>query len=293
MAINTIQPDILHFQWVSVLSYLKNLKLPKHTKTILSQRGFHINVRPFVNPENMLYLNNWYPKINGFHSVSCAIKKVSNKIYTSTNKVDHVVYSGLYFSKFPFSPLNIENTKQINILSVGRDHWKKGYVYAIRAMAILKEKNIQFHYTIIGAKKSEELLYYIKEYKLEQNVSIIGGVSQSRVYELMRLNNLLLLPSLEEGIANVCIEAMALGTPVISTDCGGMKELITSNQTGFIVPICCPESIAEKVVLFKNMNLATINKLTNNARLKVETQHNELKMIADMKLLYKEVIKRV
>ena len=75
MAIDAIQPDIIHFQWVSVLSYLENLKLPKCTKTILSQRGFHINVRPFVNLDNMLFLKDAFQKLDGFHSVSKAIQK--------------------------------------------------------------------------------------------------------------------------------------------------------------------------------------------------------------------------
>ena len=143
MAINTIQPEIIHFQWVSVLSYLKNLKLPKHTKTILSQRGYHINVRPFINQDNKVFLNEVFSKLDGFHSVSNAIQKKSNEIYTSPLKIDRVVYSGFDTDSFRFK--NTWNTnKKLQILSIGRNHWIKDYRTAINAMAILKKRDIQF-----------------------------------------------------------------------------------------------------------------------------------------------------
>ena len=72
-------------------------------KFILSQRGYHINIRPFINATNYQYLKEWYPKIHGFHSVSNAIKLVSEDIYTSPSKIDHVVYSGFDFSKLPYN----------------------------------------------------------------------------------------------------------------------------------------------------------------------------------------------
>ena len=109
IAINKIQPDILHFQWVSLLVYLEFLKLPKHTKTILSQRGYHINVRPFINQDNKVFLNDIFSKLDGFHSVSKAIQNKSNEIYASPQKIDHVVYSGFDIDSFRFKKTwNIE-----------------------------------------------------------------------------------------------------------------------------------------------------------------------------------------
>jgi colanic acid/amylovoran biosynthesis glycosyltransferase len=288
LAIDAIQPDIIHFQWVSVLSYFKYLQLPTHTKTILSQRGFHINVRPFINIDNMLFLKDAFQKLDGFHSVSKAIQKKSNEIYASPLKIDHVVYSGFDIDSIRFK--NTWNTnKKIQILSIGRDHWKKDYRSAILAMSILKEKKIPFHYTIVGVKNSEELLFLVNDLHLKDNISFLDSISQGKVYEKMLDSDLFLLPSVEEGIANACIEAMLSKLPVLSTDCGGMPELIEDNKTGFMVPTRSPEAIVDKIELFSKLKKGTISQLVNTAYEKVKIQHNIEKMVSDMISLYKKV----
>ena len=291
MAINTIQPEIIHFQWVSVLSYLKNLKLPKHTKTILSQRGYHINVRPFINQDNKVFLNEVFSKLDGFHSVSNAIQKKSNEIYTSPLKIDRVVYSGFDEDLFRFK--NTWNTnKKLQILSIGRNHWIKDYRTAINAMAILKKRDIQFHYTIIGIEEDEELFFMVSDLGLVENVSFISPLSQDKVYDKMIVSDLLLLPSIEEGIANVCIEAMFCKLPVISTNCGGMEELIIHKETGFIIPIRNEHAMANELIEFYRLSKSRIETIVQNARVKVENQHSIDKMVNGIEELYYSVINK-
>ena len=285
MAINTIQPDILHFQWVSLLVYLEFLKLPKHTKTILSQRGYQINVRPFINQDNKVFLNEVFSKLDGFHSVSNAIQKKSNEIYASPLKIDHVVYSGFNEDLFRFK--NTWNTnKKLQILSIGRNHWIKDYRTAINAMAILKKRDIQFHYTIIGIEEDEELFFMVSDLGLVENVSFISPLSQDKVYDKMIASDLLLLPSIEEGIANVCIEAMFCKLPVISTDCGGMSELISDTETGFLVPTRNEQAMANELIEFNRLGKSRIEAIVQNARVKVEEQHNVESMVSGMEELY-------
>ena len=288
--LSDIQPDIIHLQWLSNIKLFEKYISCGAYKFILSQRGYHVNIRPFINVENFEYLQEWYPKIDGFHSVSNAIKLVSENIYKSPNKIDHVVYSGLNPLDVPFNVDYKKIENRIEILSVGRDNWIKGYVYAIEAMSVLLSKGVDFHYTIVGVgKDSEELIYLINEYELTANVSLLKSMPQEYVYKHMRNSHIVLLPSLLEGVANVCIEAMAIGTPVISTACGGMAELITENNSGFLVPTRNALAIVEKVMLLKNMSITEINQLTKKARLKVEAQHTAKKMVNDMKSLYMSV----
>lgn len=288
IAINKIQPDIIHFQWVSVLSYFKDLQLPTHTKTILSQRGFHINVRPFINLDNMLFLKDAFQKLDGFHSVSKAIQKKSNEIYVSPLKIDHVVYSGFNIDSIRFK--NTWNTnKKIQILSIGRDHWKKDYRSAILAMSILKEKKIPFQYTIVGVHNSEELLFLVNQINLIDSVTFLNSIPQEQVYEKMLDSDLFLLPSVEEGIANVCIEAMLSKLPVLSTDCGGMSELIADSETGFLVPPRNPKALADKISIFSKLQEIDILQLVNAAYIKATTQHTSKQMVDGMISLYKKV----
>ena len=156
-------------------------------------------------------------------------------------------------------------------------------------MAILKSREIAFHYSIIGVKEEEELLFLVADLGLLEDVSFIPTLSQDEVYKKMIDSDLLLLPSIEEGIANVCIEAMFCKLLVLSTNCGGMEELIEDGKTGFLVPTRSPIDIAIKIGKILSLSGDEISLITDAARLKVEKQHNEVKMIADMESLYIKV----
>jgi len=290
VALSNINPDIIHLQWLSNIKLFEKYIASNNYKFILSQRGYHINIRPFINETNFKYLEEWYPKIDGFHSVSNAIKLVSENIYTAPNKIDHVVYSGFDLPSIPYNKDYRKSDSRIEILSVGRDNWIKGYTYAIEAMLILLSKGVDFHYTIVGiGKDSEELIYLINEYALTANVTLLKSIPQEDVYKQMRNSHIVLLPSLSEGVANVCIEAMAIGTPVISADCGGMAELISGNNSGFLVPTRSALAIAEKVMDYTKLTNSELTRLRENARAIVEQQHNAGKMVNDMKFLYTSV----
>ncbi|MBZ9652106.1 glycosyltransferase family 4 protein [Psychroflexus montanilacus] len=288
VALEHIKPDIVHLQWVSNIKLFEEQVAEKKFKFILSQRGYQTNVRPFVNPKNFEYLQKWLPKFEGFHSVSKAISKIGDEIYSDPNKIDQVVYTGLDLNKFEFQPEVVKN-ETLQLISVGRPHWKKGYDYAIKACSLLHQQGIKFKYTIVGGEGNEELLFLIDDLGLQDKVELTSKLPQTKVFEMMKASDLFLLPSLEEGIANVAVEAMALGTPVISTDCGGMQELINHGKIGWIVPARDEEAIAQQILNFTELQGSDIKSLKLAARLKVEKQHNEDKMIKDMMRLYKRL----
>ena len=138
---------------------------------------------------------------------------------------------------------------------MGRCHWKKGYTFALDAMALLKKKDVQFHYTIIAAGRDHENIpYQIHDLGLSDYVSLINGLPHDEVLNQLSKSDIFLLPSLEEGISNAVLEAMALRIPVISTDCGGMKEVIRSGENGFIIPVRDPNSMVQAIQNFLNLD---------------------------------------
>jgi colanic acid/amylovoran biosynthesis glycosyltransferase len=289
-ALQDIRPDVVHVQWVSHISLFEVLLKSQTYKFVLSQRGFQTNVRPFVDKANFNYLQTWLPQFSGFHSVSQAISKGGDKIYKSPNKIDHVVYTGLDLSIFKFKPEVIQN-QTLKIISVGRAHWIKGYDISIKAMAELKGEGFQFHYQIIGGENDQELLFLIDDLGLTSDVELLPQLPQLDVFELMSSADVFLLPSIEEGIANVAVEAMALGCPVISTNCGGMEELITHNKEGWIVPVYDSKAMAEHIIVFSQLDSEYIQSIKHAARLKVEQQHTEMKMVEGTMGLYHRVVR--
>jgi colanic acid/amylovoran biosynthesis glycosyltransferase len=288
LALKNISPDIIHLQWPSVIPWFEEVLLKQEIPVILSQRGFHNNVRPFVDEANFEYLKKWYPKMAGFHSVSKAIATNGNKIWTFPKKIDKVIYTGLPLQEISFSE-NYMRSIPLKLLSIGRAHWIKGYDYALHTCKQLKEKNIPFLYTIIGGAGDEELQFLVADLGLEDCVFLENRKSQKEVFKLMAEAALLLMPSLEEGIPNVVVEAMAIGLPVISTDCGGVPELIVEGVNGWMVPTRKPEAIAAAIIHFMELPLDMIEKVRIEARGKVEQQHNEAQMVLGMEELYYEV----
>lgn len=290
LSLKTIKPDILHVQWPSLLPWVAPYLQNKDFKIVLSQRGFHVMVRPFVKPDNFDYLKGIYPKIDGLHSVSKAISDVGKTIALPETGIDQVVYTGLPVDAFDYKP----KSKRRNILqmvSVGRSHWIKDYPTAIKACALLKAENVPFHYTIIGGAGDEELVFLINALGLTNEVSLTSNKEQQDVFKAMQEADVLLSTSIEEGLANVVVEAMALGTPVISTDCGGMPELMTHQIHGWLVPVSNAEALKQAIIDFRNTPDEVIFKIVKAARLQIEKQHHEQTMILGMEKLYETVLK--
>lgn len=287
--LNRIQTDIIHLQWPSVIPWFEAVLKQQEIPVLLSQRGFHNNVRPFVDKQNFDYLHNWYPKMAGFHSVSKAIAANGDNIWKSPTKIDRVIYTGLDYKHFPFLE-DYAVTTPLKLLSVGRAHWIKGYDYALHTCKFLKDQNVPFYYSIIGGADDEELQFLISDLGLEDHVRLEKRLPQSMVYKRMQEASLLLMPSLEEGLPNVVVEAMALGLPVVSTNCGGVPELIDDGVEGWIVPLRDPEAMGNAIVSFSHLSIERINEVRKAARKKVEMQHNVEGMVRGMEELYYEVL---
>lgn len=279
------KPDLFHVQWARSIEdwiWVQDFGI----KFVVSLRGAHINYTPITNPEIALLYQKTFPKVDGFHAVSKAIGKEAEKYGASLAKIQ-VVYSGL--NTVEISEKNQES-KIFTIVSVGRTHWKKGYNYALEACKDLKDSGFKFEYHIIGAKDSEELSYLVDAFNLQNEVILLEGKTFVEVQRIMQKADVLLLPSVEEGIANVVLEAMQVGTLVLSTDCGGMDEVIQDGQNGFIVPVRNPQKMAEIILKIEQLPLGEKQSMIEQAKVTIEKQHTAERMISDMISLYQKVI---
>ena len=207
-------PDIFHLQWVKGVekfTWVQEFDI----KLIVSLRGAHINYSPLADQKLAQMYKTIFPEIDGFHGVSKAICKEAS-LYGADLKKCQVVYSGFNLKEYPkenWTDKVASSEKQtIEILSVGRSHWKKGYHFALDAMKLLKDSGIKFTYTIIGGAGNEELMFQRNQLGLENEVEFKSSVSFEEVKRSLKKADLFLLPSVEEGIANVVIESMLNGT---------------------------------------------------------------------------------
>jgi len=201
----------------------------------LSLRGAHINYSPLADKKLLRTYKDLFPKLDAIHAVSTDIAKKATK-YGAIEKRIRVIYSCVDINLIKGIKNDFNVSSDIfHFISVGRYHWKKGYRYAISAISILLKKGYNIDYKIVApGEPSEEILHQVNDLDLSEKVEFIQVESQLQVYQKIKQSNSLILPSIEEGIANVVLESMALGTPVISSDCGGMSEVVKNNNNGYL-----------------------------------------------------------
>ena len=276
------KPDIFHLQWAKGLAdwiWVKEFGI----KMVLSLRGAHINYSPIASTKLANMYRNNFPKIDAFHAVSKDIAQEAIKYNAQQEKIK-VVYSGLDLElKTTFEKTQ---TKVFKIISIGRPHWIKGYTYALDACKMLKDNNLKFEYTIIGAANNIEFDYQIHDLNLQNEVNLLGQMPFEDVKTFIQSSDLLLLPSLKEGVANVVLEAMSLRTLVLTTDCGGIREVIIDGENGFMTPIRDSEKMADKIIEISNISEEKKDALLLKAITTVKNNHNEQKMIESMSELY-------
>jgi len=280
------KPDIFHIQWAKSIGewiFLKEAGI----KIVLSLRGAHINYSPIIDKNLANLYKQLFPIVDGFHGVSKAIIEEAQKYNLSTSSAK-VVHSGLDLKKFEFNQ-KVFDRSQLNILSIGRVHWKKAYPLAIDVFNEFRNFDTNFNYTIIGGS-SEEIIFQISQLKLNSHIKIIKKLPIGEVITMLQSANILLLPSYEEGIANVVLEAMALGVLVISSDCGGMSEVITDGDNGFLFENRSREGLLSKLILASQLTNTEYQRITLNARKTIEARFTEEEMVNGMMNLYDTVL---
>jgi len=266
--------EVVHIQWASHIYFFEELLEDSFFKTMVSLRGRLINITPLADADVKLLYQKTFPKVDQFHAVTHDIKKQA-MIYGAHQDKIKVIYSGVEVETFePFAKKEYSKGDTLNILSVGRQHWKKGYNYALEAIKRLLENDVKVSYTIIGAADAEEIIYTVHDLKINAHVTLTSKMDYSDVLKKMQSADVLVLPSVSEGLANVVIEAMALGLPVISTDAVGMSELVIHNETGLLYDNRNVKDLTEKIMSFNTMPLNQIQQMSDAALQKIIEQHN-------------------
>lgn len=284
------KPDILHLQWAKDVEYYMFLKREFNIKILLSLRGAHINYSPISDPNLAEIYNQEFSNINAFHAVSKAIRLEAQKYAADPNliQVIHSPIPRLFFEAY--KTLKMEKKNTLQIVSVGRFHWKKGYNYMLDALVLLKQQGISVSYTIIGPKEyTEDLLFQMHQLDLVEEIRLLNSLPQEKLINTLKTFDLFVLPSVEEGIANVVLEAMAIGVPVLSTNCGGMAEVIIPKETGWLVPVRDPEALANAIVEIKDTSEAELQNIAKNAHYFVKRHFNAEVSIKQFLSLYESI----
>jgi alpha-maltose-1-phosphate synthase len=142
-----------------------------------------------------------------------------------------------------FRPVAEPAEGEFNVLFAGAPGLRKGVPYLLQAFANLKHPRKTLR---IAGYVQEDLKPVLGRLPRE-NVEFLGPISQTELVERMSRSHVLVLPSIEEGLALVQAEAMACGCPVIGSTNTGGDDLYTDGVEGFIVPIRDAQAITDRM----------------------------------------------
>ena len=142
-----------------------------------------------------------------------------------------------------------ENNKDFKILFIGSVTDRKKPHLIVEAINNLNSKDVKLY--VVGPTPNESYLSKLKElvnkYELEEQVVFAGSVDRKSVMEYYSQSNLMILPSVSEGLARVIFESQVTGCPVLVTDVPGMGDIVIDGQTGYVFESNNLESLTNKI----------------------------------------------
>jgi glycosyltransferase involved in cell wall biosynthesis len=160
-----------------------------------------------------------------------------------TEKIRKIPY-GVRLERF--HPVGQPPAGRFEVLFAGGVSLRKGVPYLLEAFA--KVRHSEKRLRIAGAVRPD--FETVLSRMPQENVEFLGSVSQDRMIELMSTSTVMVLPSIEEGLALVQGQAMACGCPVIASTNTGSEDLYTDGIEGFIVPIRDRDALTQRMQQF-------------------------------------------
>lgn len=214
---------------------------------VITARGSDVNlIAQFPRPREMILAA--ARKAAAIITVSRALKDKLVRMGVDVHKI-RVLRNGVDLVRFQPTDRAIARTGlglggEALFASVGNLVPEKGHDLVIRALASFPEARL----FLIGRGPQERSLRALATtLGLSERVRFMGLLTQHELAQIYSAADLLVLASSREGWANVLLESMACGTPVVATDVGGAKEVIRAPEAGMIVPERTPQMLANAI----------------------------------------------
>jgi glycosyltransferase involved in cell wall biosynthesis len=233
------------------------------TNTLLAARGIDVRIVAYIGSLNV----HWH---DPFAYLSFLNRRIERIICLSDGVLEHLVrQSGKWLREravriykgydpdwvkvttiIKKADLNIPDDAMV-ICCIANVRKVKGIPYLIKAANHLPDR-LPVYFVLVGKNMdSPPLIRLVSRSKYKDNFRVFGFTND--IFSYTELCDLYVQPSVAEGLGRSLIEAMCLAKPVIVTEKGGSKELVTEGINGYVVPAKSPEALAEKIELsFRN-----------------------------------------
>jgi len=251
------QPTIFHaHDWLSLeaareLKYEYQLPMVAtvHATEAGRNHGIHNDLQRYIHEqEYWLTYEAWRVIVCTEFMKGEAIKWFN----TPADKID-IIYNGVVAKKFEFEWTEEERAtwrKKIAlpdekiVMYVGRFVREKGIQVLLNAASAVVAQEPKAKFVIVGGGNRENFEQFVRWYGLEDKVLFTGFMANRSLHQMYRCADVAVFPSLYEPFGIVALEGMAAGAAVVSSDAGGLKEVVLHGQTGTLSYAGSSESLA-------------------------------------------------
>ncbi|HEY6210171.1 MAG TPA: glycosyltransferase family 4 protein [Gemmatimonadales bacterium] len=213
------------------------------------------------------------------------------RLYGTAAARVHRVYNGLDLEQFRYEP---PAERPRRIAAVGRLVEKKGFADLIEACAALRDRRVTFRCDIVGTGPLEQPLQaLVQRHGLQERVQLLGPRPRGAVIEHIRGAAVLAVPCViasdgdRDGLPTVLLEAMALGTPCVSTDVTAIPELLGPGEAGLVVPEHNPPALAAALERMLTEPALRV-RIATRARRRVEAEFDIRRTAACLRAIFEE-----
>lgn len=200
--------------------------------------------------EKMQFMGETGPQII---AVSNMVKNEIKRFYDTPDHRLNVIYNGVNLEKYHpknraamREPLRRElglGDNEIVLLFSGHNFKRKGLRPLISALPMLHKPGKDFRLVILGGDNPYRYRPLVEELKVREHVQYAGASGEPEKYYAMA--DIFVFPSYYDPCANVCLEALAAGLPVVTSTSNGSGELITQGREGYVVDADDTEALAD------------------------------------------------
>ena len=240
--------DIVHFEFLGLACMYPLARELTGARIVVSCRGTETHTLTQRAPAERAAMLDAYRHADAVHCVS---GELADSMQALGGQREHVFVNRPALDVATITPAQRRSTDGVlRLVTTGRLVWQKGYDHLLVALTKLRDRGVRFHMQILGDGDLRRLLAFsVGDLGLDAHVELVGAVPSAQVLERMLASDVFVLSSVTEGISNAVIEAMAAGLPIVTTDAGGMAEVITDGVEGFVVPVRDPEALADRLAV--------------------------------------------
>ncbi len=197
------------------------------------------------------------------------VKEEIRKHYKLPEKKICVIYNGINLSDFDYPDRDALRREKRRALGIGEDSLvllfvgsgfeRKGLVYLIRALKVLKDRfrGRDIRALVIGRGRTNRYGAEAERLGIGDRVVFTGPVKDAHLY--YPAGDIFMLPTLYDPFSNASLEAMAAGLPVVTSRANGASEIITNGKEGAVCDVPYDhEELAEKTALFMDDERRTV-----------------------------------